>query len=283
MTVGNLTEEQLDEKLYNEFLYSSKLDSQIGSACESIVSDMVPNEVSAAIENSSTIGQIKEDIETLKSSGDGNNYAKLDSANKFTSTEDVNSTCEVSATAVKLNYLSSGMIPFALTIDADKITKQDSGMIAEYTFDTSAGGVLATQEWVTANAGGGSSSSSVTYTDGDKTVTVDPSQSDVVHFVGGLGGNDTSYGMKFESAMRYSDTTTYGMGGITIDRFQDYGGQIKHTTKITFPASSESLPASPTTTTLTLPTTSGVLATQEWVNANAATAQVQIITWEDND
>lgn len=69
--------------------------------------------------------------------------------------------------------------------------------------------------------------------------------------------------------MRYSDTTTYGMGGITIDRFYDYGGTVKHTTKIQFPKSGEHLPVSPTTTTLALPTTNGVLATQEWVETSA--------------
>ena len=114
---------------------------------------------------------------------------------------------------------------------------------------------------------------------GANNITIDPSGTDAIHFVGGIGGDDTAYGMKFESAMRYADTTTYGMGGITIDRFQDYGGQIKHTTKIKFPESSLALPPSSTTTTLTLPNASGILATQDWVGTEVQSLQTKDNLW----
>ena len=126
-----------------------------------------------------------------------------------------------------------------------------------------AGGTLATQEWVSANGGGGGSSSttSVTYTQGDNSITIDPSSTNAIHFVGGLGGDDI-YAIKLEAAMKGSDHVIYAMDSITCEITNDNLTPL--TTKLQFPKL-DNTAATPVSNTLNVPNSSGTIATEEWV------------------
>lgn len=133
------------------------------------------------------------------------------------------------------------------------------------------GDAVATQDWVRANAGGGTvddsnyaklDSANTFYASNGYSVTIDPNATNPIVIDAGLG-TDNPNGLKVESNMMYTDATVYKSTGISATIANDYGNSTQTVTNLQFPRNENS--ASTITNTLNVPNSSGTIATEEWV------------------